>query len=199
MNGQNQDLELPDVLDISPEAIAAAESSLDPEAKPPADARKDTDKKGNEYFRWSESLVIEKASRKRSTSGLTGFEIQSKIRPNGEEGHANAGKRIWTRYYINYKVLGGQEQNESHTIMNRLSLRAIASLMKATGFLPDDASSKGLSASYLIAMFPAESEPVNSPFNGKVVTGTISNGPDKREGARNPRNNSVESWLPAAE
>lgn len=193
----SEDFQLPDVLDVTPETIAAAEASLDPEVKPPADARHDKDKQNNEYWRWSEIMVIEKAELKRSpTSGLTVFFIQSKVRPNGSPDHRNAEKKVFTRYHVNFPVLAGLEQNDKHEIMNRLSMRSIASLLKATALMPDDASSKGLSGSYLKQIFPADTEVHASPLVGQIVTGVVVNAPNKRD---NTRTNSVEAWLPKPE
>jgi hypothetical protein len=193
------EFELPDVMDISPEAIAAVENSLSPDPVPPPTARRDVDRKGNEYFRWSEQFVLEALTRSVAPSGLTVYFVQAKIRPNGEENHKNAGKRVYSRYRINYKVISGSVENPGHEIMNRLSLRSLVSLLKATEAMPDDVGTKGLGASYLMALFPKEEDIVQSPLIGRIVTGTVVNSPDKRENARNPRNNEVETWLPEVE
>jgi len=191
------ELDLPDIMDVSPETAAAAEASLDPDVKIPNKARKDVDKKtGDEYFRWSDILVIEKAQRGRTQTGLTEFFIQAKIRPDGDPDNKNVGKRVFSRYRVNFKVLSGAEQNPGHEVMNRIALAAILSLLKATGFAPLDAATAGLKAALLTHVFPAEVEPHDSPLVGLVVVGNICNKPNKGQNARRDRQTEVETWLP---
>jgi hypothetical protein len=196
----SDEFEMPDIMDVSPEAAAAAEASLDPDVKVPVKARKDVDKKTqDEYFRWTDSLVIEKAQRGKTTSGLTEFFIQAKIRPDGDPENKNIGKRVFSRYRVNFKVLRGQEKSPGHEIMNRLALAAIISLLKATSFAPQDASATGLKAALLTHLFPAEVEPHESPLVGKVAVGNICDKPNKGQNARKPRQTEVETWLPPVE
>lgn len=188
------DFQLPDIFDVSPEAVAAAEASLDPDVKPPVGAREDTDKKtGDKYYRWTEAVTLEVVQRKRSASGLTEFYVQAKVRP-GAVPSKNVGKRVFSRYRINFKVLNGMESNPKHEIMNRLSMPSIMSLLKATGFAPSDPNA-GLPASLLLHLFPAEVETHESPLTGKVLLASICDAPNK--GGKRPRQTEVETWVAA--
>lgn len=193
----SDEFQLPDIMDVSPEATQAAEAALDPNVKVPENAREDKDKKtGDSYFRWPENLVIEKAQSSRSASGLTVFFVQAKIRASEGSLADNLGRRVFTRYRLNFRVLNGQEDNPGHEIMNRLSLTAITSLLRATGFLPTDAKTKGITAALLKHVFPNDTDVHDSPIVGKTAIGNLVNRPNKGEGARHPRQTEVETWLP---
>ena len=194
----DMEITLPDMVDISAEAVQQAEASLDPSVPPPSYARKDTDKKtGDEIFRWNDNLLIEHTERKRAKSGLTVFYVRAKIRPNGEAENKSVGKKINCNYRINFKVVAGTEDNEGHKIMNHLSTRSLLSLLKATGFAPKD-SAGGLPVSLLAALFPLESDAFVSPLVGKVAVGNVVNRPNKQATEeRYKRQTEVESWLPA--
>lgn len=200
MDNQQPTVELPDILDISPEAVLTAEASLDPQVKPPADARVDTDKKTSaEYKRWAMRLSIDKVQRSATESKLTVFFVQARVRPSGVPGDKNVGKYVFSRYFVNFRVLNGLEVNEGHTGMNNRSMKSIVSLIKSAGLAPDDMADTGLKAAFLVHLFPKDTEPHTSPLIGKTFIGNCVEQPNNSPKAKFPRDTSVELWLPEAQ
>jgi hypothetical protein len=191
-------VELPDILDVSPEAVSQTEAALDPQVHPPDDARVDLDKKtGAVYKRWAMLLTIERALRSTTASKLVCFFVQARVRPSGIAGDRTVGKRVFSRYFVNFPVLNGQEVNPGHAGMNERSMKSVVSLIKAAGLAPTDMTDTGLKAAFLSYLFPKETDVNESPLIGKEFVGNCVEQPNNSPKARFPRDTSVELWLPA--
>lgn len=192
-------VELPDIIDVSPEAVSSTEAALDPQVKPPADARVDVDKKtGVERKRWAMSLSIERAERSSTSTGLVCFYVQARVRPSGIPGDKNVGKYVFSRYFVNFPILNGTiTEPASHVFMNERSMKSIVSLLKAANLAPENMATEGLKASYLAHIFPKDTDVNQSPLLGNLFVGNCVEQPNNSPKAKYPRETSVELWLPA--
>jgi len=192
----SEEIKVPEFLDVSPEAQAAADAAMDPNVRPPAGAKVAIDKKtGDEYFRWSEIAVIEEAASSRSPKGHTCFQVVTKIRPSGDPQNKNVGRKVWTRVYINFPVLAGAVQDDGLAAMNFRSVGTLQTLLRATGYAPRE---PGLKAALLKSLFPVGGMPP-SPLVGKVVVMNLVNSPNKGENVKYDRQTQAESFLPVSQ
>jgi hypothetical protein len=189
------ELPVPDFLDISPETQAAATAAMSQGTvlTPPEDAVMNKDKKNNEYFRWSEGAVIESAWRETTKSGLISAVVQAKIRV----GFPNSGQRVWGRHMMHPALLSGTADDataKKYDFMNNKSINALTTLLNSTKLMPD---SGGISGKLLNYVFPIKNSPgASSPFKGKSVILNLVDSPNTGEGAKTPRQTSVETYLP---
>jgi len=186
---------VPEFLDIDANTQAAAAAALNPSfvLKVPEDAEKNTDKKNNEYFRWSEPAVIDAAWRESTDKGLLIAVVQSKIRA----GSANGGNRVWARHIIHPQVLVGaadEATTKKYEFMNAKAINALTTLLSATDTAPGEG---GISGKLLNYLFPVKNAPgASTPLKGKPVFLNLVDSPNTGERAKSPRQTSVESYLP---
>jgi len=185
---------VPDFTDVDPQVQAAAMAVMNRDVTlvPPDDAQKNTDKNGNDYFRWSEPAVIEAAWREGTKTGLLSAVVQYKVRA----GSHNGGVRNWARHTMHPSILAGTADDEitkKYQFMNDRSIAALTTLLSAAGF-----QSTGLSAKLLNMMFPVKNSPgATTPLKGKTVFLNLTNSPNKGEMAeKKPRQTNVESYTP---
>lgn len=186
---------IPEMFDISEGAQAAAQAAMQMEQlEPPADAVENTDKKGNVYKRWTESVVLEGAWRESTKTGLMSFVVAGKVRA----GMPNAHRKFWSRHFISFPVLSGSatdEQKKKYGFMNDKAINALTTLLTAAGLAP---KSGGLKAQLLQFLFPPKGTPGHSPLVGKPVIVNFVNQPNTGEGAKTDRQTTGESYLPDA-
>lgn len=181
---------LPKLFSISSEAqqaaVAATTFSLDV-PKPPYPVAKAPDKNGDLHHRWAELGVIEKAWLETSPKGHTGFIIDVKIRT----GMPNQNRHAYGRHYLNFESLAsGSKDNE---VMNNITIAAITAFLKAAGLTPP--ADGGLPIELLSTVFKETKElGSETPLRGKLVIVNLHEGPNKGEGAREPRGTSVDSY-----
>lgn len=191
----SDNLPTPDFLDIDPNVQAAAQAAMNPTSvlKVPEDAVKSTDKNDKDYYRWSESAVIDGAWRETTKSGLVSATVQVRIRV----GTLNGGSRLWARHMINLAVLQGggtPEEQKKHGFMNDKAINAITTLLNATGLSPKDG---GISGKLLNYLFPVKNAPgVTSPLRGKAVILNLCDQENTGNNATTDRQTQVESYLP---
>lgn len=189
---------IPDFLDISPDAQAAATAAMSRKLNldPPADASSYTTEKGDTYERWNEAGLIEAAWRETTKTGLITAVIQVKIRA----GMPNQHERTWGRHLIHPGVLAGvgnEEQIKKYANMNDRSINALTTLINATGFTPETG---GISGKLLGFLFPTKNAPgAKSPLCGKTAVVNLVNSPNKGEKAKSPRQTNIDSYLPDGE
>ncbi len=192
----------PDFVDISDGAQKAAAAALDQGAPfvVPADAEKSVSKKNSdEFFQWTEGMVIEAAWREGAGEDVNRINavVQMKVRA----GYPNEEKRTWARHTLNIRLLLGQGTAEDAAMKSAfphtLAVNALTSLFAATGFTPK--SSTGLKASLLNSVFPPKGtlNGTDSPLVGKSVLVNLKDAPNKSEKAKHPRRTNVESYLPS--
>jgi len=165
----------PNFKDVDKAAVQAAQAAVQGGKQEPlivpADAAVSTDKNGVEYSRWTERAVVQQAYRTTTKSGLMDVVVILKLRQSKK----NNGRKVFSHFYMNQ----GEDIPEGHEIMNERSLGAIATLLVATGFMPQSGSIKG---SLLDKMFPQKGQPgTASPLVSKslIVNVTQTLGPKK--------------------
>ena len=191
-------LPIPDFQDIDP-AVQKAATELMAGGfyfNPPDDAKVTTSRNGDVYKRWVEGVTVEKTWREAANGGLIVAVVQMKVRA----GFPHAGRKAFARHTLNFPLLLGQEVDpnikEKHEFMNNNSVNALTTLMKATGYQPEQG---GLSGRLLNMMFPIKDSPAaNSPLWGKSVMANFVDQPNKGENAKTPRRTNIESYLPGA-
>lgn len=192
------DQHIPDFLDISPEAQAAAAAAMSRKLNwdPPETAYVSTNEKnGDVYERWTEEVVVENAWRETTKGGLISAVVQIKSRP----GNPNEHERTWGRHTMHPAVLARTADSETtakYSMMNDRAINAITTLLKSTGFSTEG----GLTGKLLNFIFPLKNAPgAKSPLIGKIVVANVLNSPNKGEKAKSPRQTSVDSYLPEME
>ena len=194
-----QEITVPDFYDVTPEAMATVDAALDPLPKPPENATVTIDKRnGDRYVRWSEALVLDQIESSRSPKGHTMILIRGKIKALGAPSQ-NVGKRVFSRYTINFPVLNGLVKDEGLEAMNNRSMAAVKTVLQATGYWP---ASGRLTADLLRTAFPPKNPDgsgtvTQSPLLAKVVIGNLVESPNKGEGAKRDRDTKAETYLPA--
>jgi len=189
--------------DVDKEATARAQAALaggnQEPLKAPKSAKVSTDKKGVEYRRWSERVVVQSAYRTTTKTGLLDVVVIAKIRQSEEK--ENTGRKVFGHGYLNTGEL-----KDGHEGMNDRTNGYMISLLVATGFMPAGGTLRG---SLLDKMFPAKSQPgTASPLNSKSVVANIvqTYGPQKDKNKKPvlgadgkpimERRDSIESFLP---
>ncbi len=169
---EQQNLIIPDFIDVDANAVSAAEAGLQrngggwaiPEGTKMSGFVGKTKKQN--HGRWTEAGTIATAYRTVTKTGLLDVTIQIQSRV----GQPNEGSSNFFHFYINNAVLAGtanEEQTRKHGRMTEDSLGAIATLLKATGLFPQ---SGGFKASLLGMVFPPKGAPGSkSPLDGKSV------------------------------
>jgi hypothetical protein len=195
----SDEIQLPDLFDISGDTQAQADAAMDPTPTPPPTALTTIAKNGDEYTRWNEFVTIEGAEMSRSAKGHTCLMTVAKIRPSGDPSNKNVGKKVFTRLFINFPTLQakqlGQPFDEKLDGMNTRSIGTLNSLLKSTGYLPEK---PGLPMQLLKVLFPMKVEGVataKSPLQGKTAVASLVRSPNKGEGARSPWQVQAESFL----
>ena len=178
-------LPIPDFQDVDSSAVEAAQAAMQGNfSKPlkvPEGASESTDAKGRVYSRFTENIVVKQAYRNVTRTGLLDVTVQAKIRQSED----NEGATVWFHYYQNLSV-PVDELEEGHVNMNQRSLASIASLLKATGFMP---TSNTLKAALLSKMFPSKGQPGSaSPLIGKTAIANIT----QTAGPKKDKNGKVE-------
>lgn len=168
-------LPIPDFVDVDPAAVAAAEASANERAqggsrwKRPDTAvlSAPTGQKKARHARWNENITITTAYRSVTRTGLLDVVLIAKARtgsPNETNGNG------FLHFYINPAILTGtatEEQIKKHKGMTENSLGVLSQLVRLTGFMPQ---SGGLRASLLSTLFPPKGQPgAKSPLDGKSV------------------------------
>ena len=168
----NDNMPIPDFIDVTPEAVASAEAAISQSSSGwaiPAETKVSDwvgKTKKMRHARWSESGTIKQAYRSVSRSGLMDITlvVQSRV------GMPNAGKTNFFHFYMNPAVIAGtanDEQMAKHKNMTEQSLGSIASLLKSVSMFP---TTGGLKASLLNMLFPPKGQPGSkSPLDGKSV------------------------------
>lgn len=199
MSDQNP-IVVPDFLDIDADTVSASSALVAGNGgylTPPATARESKDEKGNVYKRWSEGVVIEATWRdvtkkEKPEERLLTVIVQLKVRA----GFPNQHQRTWTRYFLSPQMLAKKAPaKDSHENMHERAIGAIASLLKATGYMP---TSGVLTGKLLNHMFPQGKGNKSAPICGKEVTANFSDSPNTGQGAVSERQTHADSFLPYA-
>lgn len=173
MSDQNQNLPVPDFIDVDASAVAAAEAGLQRGAAGwaiPATVKVSGfsgKTKKQAHARWTEEGTIVQAYRSVTKTGLldVALLISSRV------GQPNEGKSNFFHFYINNAVLNGtatEEQQNKHGRMTKDSMGAISTLLRATGMFPQ---SGGFKASLLGMLFPPQNQPgAKTPLEGKTIS-----------------------------
>lgn len=183
---------IPRVFGVSAEAAASAEAALTfslqvPETPYPVTSSKN-EKNGDEFHRWAEVMLIDKAYVEESKNGFTTFVIEGKIRT----GMPNQNRRVFGRHYMDFDAFAqGDAADKGKQVMNDRTIAALSSLFKATDYNTPDG---GLPADLLTMMFPAKEQGAGSPLHGKAVTVNLCDAPNKGEGAKTKRKTNAESY-----
>ena len=165
------DNNLPEILDVTPEADEAIEAALDPEIRPPTNAKLIGTYHGKPMHAWMELVNIQSASvakAKKTTNAV--FTVGVKIRGEGSP-NSNAGKMIFCRYVIDFNALNGLSNDEGMTRFSHQNMRALKSLMHATNYAPVNAGT-GIQKELLKTLFPVGGVPP-SPLLGKTVRAKV--------------------------
>jgi hypothetical protein len=169
---EQQNLVIPDFIDVDASAVSAAEAGLQrsgagwaiPEGTKMSGFVGKTKKQN--HGRWSEEGTVVAAYRSVTKTGLLDVTLQVQSRV----GQPNENKSNFFHLYINNAVLAGngtEEQVKKHGRMNEDSMGVVATLLKATGLFPQ---SGGFKASLLGMLFPPKGQPgASSPLIGKSV------------------------------
>ena len=188
----NENLPMPDFIDIDPEAQAAAAAAMSfgKTLTPPPDAVVSSSD-GKLYKRWTEAAVIEDAWKEPANNGCVVAVVQAKIR----SGYPNEHNRVWARHLLHFGAMAGQEvPNKDYKSMNYRSINAITTLIQATGFKAD---AGGISGKMLNFLFPPKNQPgVKSPLVGKAVMLNLSESPNNGKNAKTERQTGVDTYLP---
>ena len=171
---EQQNLIVPDFIDVDASAVTAAEAGLAARSGAGWAIPEGTKMSGyvgktrkQNHGRWTAEGTIESAYRTVSTKGLLDVVLGVKARV----GQPNEGLTQFFHLYINNAVLNGtasEEELKKHGRMTEDSMGLIAQLLKAAGLFPQ---SGGFKASLLGMLFPNKNQPgvAPSPLVNKTV------------------------------
>ena len=166
-------LPIPDFVDVDASAVAAAEGAANERAAggsrwtlPEGVTLSAPSGKNNaRHGRWAETFTITAAYRSVTKKGLLDVVIMAKPR-TGSPNEANGNGFL--HFYLNTAVMNGtatEEQKKSHERMTNEALGVLSQLIRITGFMPQ---SNRLGASLLSTLFPPKGQlGAKSPLDGK--------------------------------